>query len=152
MNFACELVEKQAQPVLSIRTRSAVGNLPQVLGSGYGSIMKYLSEVGENPAGAPFIAYYNMDMEDLDIEIGYPVSKVLPGKDEVKPGEVPAGKYAECIYTGPYSKCEPAYNALMKWIEENGYKATGICYEFYLNDPADTPENELKTQISFQLV
>ncbi len=151
MNFTCKLVQKQAQTVLSVRTRTAASNLQQAAGSGYGSIMGYLSEIGESCAGAPFIAYYNMDMEDLDIEIGYPVSRILPGNDEVKLGEIPGGKYAECLYTGPYSKCEPAYNALMKWIEENGYKATGICYEFYLNDPADTPENELQTIISFQL-
>jgi effector-binding domain-containing protein len=28
-----------------------------------------------------------------------------------------------------------------------GYTWTGICYEFYLNDPVDTKESELLTKI-----
>lgn len=151
MTNTCELIQQSAQPVLSIRTATAVGNLPQVLGDAYGSIMKYLAEIGESPSGAPFAAYYNMDMQNLDVEIGFPVSKVLPGRDRIKPGEIPAGKYAACLHIGPYSQCEAAYNTLMQWIKEKGYTPTGVAYEFYLNDPSRTPEGELQTRIVFPL-
>ncbi|MCL5058422.1 MAG: GyrI-like domain-containing protein [Actinobacteria bacterium] len=147
MNYKCELVEQPAQPVLSIRTRSVVENLPQVFGQAYGAIIKYLSEIGEYPSGPPFAAYYNLDMQDLDVEAGFPVTKALPGKDSIKPGEIPGGKFASCLYTGPYSECEPAYNALTEWIKEKGCTPTGVAYEFYLNDPAQTPESELQTRI-----
>lgn len=39
----------------------------------------------------------------------------------------------------------------MEWIPANGYTPTGVWYEFYLNDPAETPENELLTKIIFLL-
>lgn len=129
-----------------------MGNLPQVLGAAYGSIMQYLAEIGEYPSGAPFAAYYNMDMQDLDVEVGFPVSKTIPGKNEIKPGEIPAGKHAACLHVGRYSEVEPAYNALMQWIKENGYTPTGVAYEFYLNDPSRTPETELQTRIAFPLL
>lgn len=151
MQYNCEFLKKPAQPVLSIRTRSAVENLPKVLGESYGKIMQYMGETGENPADAPFVAYYNMDMTDLDIEVGLPVSKPTAGRGEVKQSEIPAGKQVSCIYTGPYSKCEPAYNALTQWIAENGYEAAGTAYEFYLNDPVNTPEDQLATRIMFLL-
>lgn len=151
MEYQCELLEQSAQSVLSIRTRTAVGNLPQVLGKAYGAIMQYLSEVGKYPAGAPFTAYYNMDMQDLDVEIGFPVSAKLPGKNEIQPSEIPAGKQVSCLHIGPYSQVEPAYNALMQWTKENGYTPTGVAYEFYLNDPGETPENELQTRVMFPL-
>jgi effector-binding domain-containing protein len=48
---------------------------------------------------------------------------------------------------GPYNQIEPAYNAIMDYAAANNYALTGVCYEFYLNDPADTPENELLTKI-----
>jgi effector-binding domain-containing protein len=129
----------------------AIGDLPVVLGEAFGSIAQYLGEIGEQPAGPPFAAYYNMDMQNLDVEIGFPVSKVLIGKDDIQAGEIPEGKYAACIYTGPYNKIEPAYDALAKWMEERGHVAKGVAYEFYLNDPAETPAEALLTQILFPL-
>ena len=69
MNCKFELTEQPAQPVLSVRTRTSVGNLPQALGKAYGAIIQYLNEIGEQPLEAAFAAYYNMDMEDLDVEI-----------------------------------------------------------------------------------
>jgi len=151
MQYQCVFEEKESQPTISIRTRSAVGALPQVLGKAFDSLMGYLSETGTEPAFAPYVGYFNMDMQDLDIEVGFPVAQTLPGNNEVKPGEIPAGKQVSCLYTGPYSKIEPAYAAITEWVSANGYIATGICYEFYLNDPVTTPENELLTKIVFLL-
>ena len=152
MDFKCELIQQSAQPVLSIRTRTPMDNLKQTIGSSYDAIMQYLSEIGENASDAPFVAYYNMDMQDLDVEIGYPVGKAIQGKDEIKQSEIPYGRYAACLYTGSYSKMESAYNAISEWMKENGYTPTGVVYEFYLNDPQEIPEDELQTRIMFPLV
>ena len=108
MNYQFELVEKPAQSVISIRTRSSVENLPQVLGGVYGSIMNYLNEIGAEPAGAPFVGYFNMDMQDLDLEAGFPVSKPVAGKGELKPSEIPAGPRVACMHIGPYNQIENA--------------------------------------------
>ena len=151
MSYECEIKEQSDQPVLSIRTRTPVQDIPQVLGKAYGAIAQYLGELGEQSAGPPFAAYYNMDMQNLDIEIGFPVSVKLPGKGDIEASKIPSGKVATCLYTGPYSEIEPAYNAISQWIEDNGYKPTGVVYEMYLNDPAQTPPQELKTQILFPL-
>lgn len=151
MSYKCEVKEQAAQPALSIRTRTSVQDIPQVLGKAYGAIAQYLGELGEQPAGPPFTAYYNMDMQNLDIEIGFPVSRQFSGKDEIQASEIPAGKVATCLYTDPYSEMEPAYNALSRWIEDNGYEASGVAYEMYLNDPDQTPPQELQTQIAFLL-
>jgi effector-binding domain-containing protein len=151
MSYQCEVKEQPPQPTLSIRTTTSVQALPQVLGQAYGAIAHYLGALGEQPAGAPFAAYYNMDMENLDVEIGIPVAKKLAGKDEIKAGELPGGKVATCLHVGPYSEVEPAYAALSEWIEANGYQPTGVAYEMYLNDPNQTPPQELQTQIMFPL-
>jgi effector-binding domain-containing protein len=90
-------------------------------------------------------------MESMDIEIGFPVKSTLHGQDEIQSGEIPAGKVAQCLYTGPYNKIEPAYNALTAYVEEQGYKATGVAYEFYLNDPGEVEPEQLLTQIVFRL-
>ena len=151
MTHKCELIELQSQTTLATRTRTPVQELPVVLGQIYGTIMQYLCEHGEVPGGAPYVAYFNLDMQDLDIEVGIPVSRPLPQKGDVLPGEIPAGKYAACLHVGPYSEVEPAYNALMTWVKDHKYDVTGVAYELYLNDPGEVPPGELQTQILFPL-
>lgn len=151
MNYQFELTEQPAQPALSMRTRTAVNNLSQELGKAYCAIIQYLNEMNEQPKEAAFAAYYNMDMQDLDVEMGFPVAKPLAGKGEIKSSEIPAGKQVSCLYKGPYSKMEPVYNAMMQWINENGHIPTGVSYEFYYNSPMEVPESELLTKIVFPL-
>ena len=151
MSYKCEVREQVPQPTLSIRIRTQVQDLPQVLEKGYGTIAQYLGELQEEPAGPPFAIYYNEDMQDLDIEFGFPVSRRFAGKNEIQASETPGGKVATCLHTGPYSELEPAYNALSQWIKDKGYEVTGVAYEMYLNDPDQTPPQELQTQIAFLL-
>lgn len=151
MSYNCEEIERDAQPVLSIRTITSIQQLPQLLGESYKKIMQYLGEQGETPASAPFVGYFNLDMQNMDVEIGIPVAKKLPEKGNIEVSEIPAGKYASCIYTGPYDKIAPAYKDLTEWAEKNGYETSGIAYELYLDDPGITTPEELKTQILFLL-
>jgi effector-binding domain-containing protein len=151
MSYQCELRERSAQPTLTIRTRTSVEDLGQVLGQAYGTIGQYLGELAEPCAGPPFVAYHNEDMQDLDIEAGCPVARELPGRGEIQAGEMPGGKVATCLHTGPYSDIGPAYEALSSWMEDKGYEPAGAAYEIYLNDPEETPPEELETLIMFPL-
>lgn len=151
MPYQFTFEEKAARPTISIRTRAAVGDLPQVLGKAYGDIMNYLHEIGVQPAGAPYAGYFNADMQDLDIEVGFPVEGAVAGRGDIQPGEIPAGKQVSCLHTGPYSEVGPAYTEAMEWIEANGYVSADIAYEFYLSDPAQIPKSELLTKIVFLL-
>jgi len=151
MDYECEIKEQISQSALTIRTRTPVEKLPQVLGEGYGTIAQYFGELKKQPLGPPFAIYYNMDMQDLDIEFGFPVEPGIEGKDNIQKSNSPGGKVATCLYTGPYKDIEPAYNCLMKWIKDHGHETTDIAYEVYLNDPSVTPSQELKTQIAFIL-
>lgn len=152
MTHQFELRERQSQPTLVIRTRSAVQDMPQVLGQAWGAIMHYAGQKGLQPSGPPFVAYHNMDMQDLDLEIGFPFAKKLDGAGEVLAGEIPGGKAAGCLHVGPYDQLRAAYKALGKWIEANGYTPAGVAYESYLNDPQTTPPEALQTDIFFPLL
>ena len=77
MTYPCELQEQPTRPTLSIRFKAPVQELPQHFGRIYGPIGQYLGQLGEQHAGAPFAIYYNMDMQNLYIEAGFPVHKPL---------------------------------------------------------------------------
>ena len=105
---------------------------------------------GRKLSDMPFVAYHNMDMQDLDIEMGFPVANRLSGKGDIKLINIPGGKHAFCMYLGAYSGLEPVYREMAEWIQKNGYEATGDAYEHYYNGPG-RPENELLTKIVMPL-
>jgi len=145
-----EILQKREQPVLSIRTRSPVGSLPAIIGESYGKMAAYLKEIGEHLSDVPFVAYYNMDMQDLDIEIGFPVDKVLPENGNIKPDSIHAGKVVFCMYRGPYREIEATYHEMAQWIVENDHIPVGTAYEHYFNGPG-FPESEMLTMIVMPL-
>lgn len=146
MEYQCKVKEQSAQPVLSVRTHAAVQDLPALFGKIYGAIMQYLAELGEQPAGMPFTAYHNMDMQNLDLEIGFPVARKLAGKGEIQASEFPGGKLASVMHIGPYDQLGAAYDALGKWVQAQGYVPTGAMYEMYYDGP-ETPPQETRTEI-----
>jgi effector-binding domain-containing protein len=149
MSYNCEVKEQSPQPTLYIRRRTPAQNLAQVLGQAYAAIWQYLEELKEKPAGPPFVVYHNMDKNNLDCDIGFPVSRKLATKGDIQAGMTPSGKVATCLHTGPYDKLGIAYEELNKWVAEHHYQVTGVAYEVYLNDPTETPQSKLQTQIVF---
>lgn len=146
--YPCELKEQPAQPTLSVRFRAPVQELPQHFQKVYGAIMQYLGELGEQHAGAAFAAYHNLDMQNLEVEAGFPVSRSLPGKGEIQASIIPAGTFAVCHYTGPYDGTAAAFEQLTQFAKDQGYQVSGAPYEWYLNGP-DTLPQDLKTDVVF---
>lgn len=63
------------------------------------------------------------------------------------------GLYAQLSYTGPYADMRGAYRWLLGvWLPNSGYEpAEAPIFEAYLNDPRDTPQAELRTDIHLPL-
>jgi effector-binding domain-containing protein len=147
MDAVCETVSREATPSMVIRTRCSVTELPQVIGEAYQRIAAYLGSMNKEPAGPPYVGYHNEDMQDLDLEIGFPVSEEIQGENAIEASEIPAGRYATTIHTGPYSKFEEAYSRLTAWVTTQSLHPLGSAYEIYLNDPGDTLDEALQTLI-----
>jgi effector-binding domain-containing protein len=151
ITYTCEIKTLPSQPTLFTRATMPVTELPTRLGQLYGSVMQAIYGQGAQPAGAPYVAYYNMDMQALEIEAGFPLAQPLPGSGEVQAGQIPAGEYASVLHVGPYPEIGSAYKALNLYLQQQTRQATGVSYEFYLNDPTDTPADRLETEILFPL-
>lgn len=147
MHTECKLEQQAQQSTLSCRFHSPVEQLPQHFGHCYGLIAKHLAELHQQPAGPPFAIYRNMDMKNLDVEAGFPVASPLGGNGEIFQSSLPEGQIATSTHFGSYASVEETYNALMQWIGERELKPSGPPYEYYLNDPDDTPEDQLQTKV-----
>jgi effector-binding domain-containing protein len=142
------LKKEAAQPVVYIRTHTSIDRLPELIGESYSKIMNYMQEVGAQPSGEPYTAYYTLDMQDLDVEMGFPIGKPLPSRDDIKTRDILPGQVASFMYKGPYSGMEPVYGEMFAWIAKKGLKPQGVYYEYYYNSPQDVPESELLTRIA----
>ena len=145
-----ELLNSIEQPALTIRTQASVGELPMVIGQGFGRLAAYLGSLGEHLSGMPFVAYHNMDMSNLDVELGFPVASPLPGNEDILYAPVPGGLRTFCMYLGPYSGMKTAYDDMTAWISARGFIPVGTAYEYYFNGP-EYPEEQLLTQIVMPL-
>ena len=134
---------------LVIRTSTPVEKLPEVMGPAFGEIAQLAGSLGVQLAGPPFAAYHNMDMSNLDVEMGFPVSGKVEGKGRVKAGTLPGGRAAVTVHTGPYDRIHEAYDRLKAFVEEQGLRVKECCCELYLNDPTETPADQLRTEIRF---
>ncbi len=144
------LLQKPEQAILSIRFRTPVEKLPMHIGESYAKIAAYMGDVGIHPSGDPFVAYHNMDMQDLDVEIGFPVASPIPGKEDIRSCSIPAGLFIFAMYQGPYEQMKDAYDEIGKYIEQNKLVPSGVAYEIYYNGPDVLPD-KLLTKIEFAL-
>lgn len=151
MEFKYEIVDAKPIPVISIRKRTSAQSLPGELAKAYGSIVTYLTDIGVTPLGPAFAAYHNMDMSDLDVEMGFPLKKKVPESGEIMVREIPGGPQISYMHKGPYTELESAYNEMMQYMAENELIPTGVAYEFYFNAPDAVSEKELLTKIMFPL-
>jgi len=146
-----EIMKKSKQAVLSIKATTNVEKLPMLIGECYEKIESYLEEIGEYPENIPFVRYFNMDMENLKVEIGFPVYEKLPGKEDIEFSYFEEMKTVYALYQGAYQEMEESYNEVMQWVEENGIKLNGTFIEYYYNSPEDISEDKLITEILMPL-
>lgn len=144
------ILKRSEQSTLVVRATTSVQNLPGLIGKSYGEITAYLGELGEFPADIPFVAYHNMDTQNLDVEIGFPVSSKLPGRGDIVQGSIPEGLNVFSIFMGPYAQMESVYSEMAEWIIKNGFIPTGVVYEHYYNGP-EFPESQHLTKIVMPL-
>jgi effector-binding domain-containing protein len=156
--------DRQEVPYMGIRVQVPMaelgsGLIPQL----HEEVMGYLQTQDVKPAGPPFIRYWVIDMAaKLDIELGWPVARALPGNRRVNANVLPAGRYASLLYTGDYSGLMEANGVLIGWASENGITwdsretaagdAFGSRFETYITDPGDEPDPaKWETEVAIRL-
>jgi effector-binding domain-containing protein len=122
-------------------------DLPAVIPQLIGKVAPYLAELGKTSMKPPFVAYYNEDGDNLDVQIGWITAEQLKGKDEIVSGTIGGGKAVSVMYIGAYRDLWEAHDAAHKFIAEKGYQHAHQAYEIYIDDPTNVPESELRTQV-----
>jgi effector-binding domain-containing protein len=152
MKYQCRIIDENiTRQILSINRTTTLEDLPDTLSDCFSKIRAYLDSIGEYPAGSPFVAFHNNDMENLEIEAGYPVKIDVVGKGEIISRKTESGKQVSCVYAGKYAEYDPGHEEILQWIKEHNFQPKGISYEFYHADPTEMPDGKCETEIIFPI-
>jgi effector-binding domain-containing protein len=154
--------DRREQAYVGIRTQMPIRELGNTIPSLLDELFAWLGQRNIGPDGPPFIRYHVVDMEALmDVELGVPVAAAQSGDDRVRPGLLPAGRYATLIYTGLQNGIA-GNKALLDWGKQQGLTwdrwkveagdAFGARYESYLTNPDDEPDpDKWETEVAIRL-
>jgi DNA-binding transcriptional MerR regulator len=92
---------------------------------------------GVRNAGCGIAVYYNEDgtqsVNNAPVEAAVQIGETkLDDSDGVEVHVLPAATMATTVHKGKFDTIGQAYDALMKWIEANGYRIAGSCREVYV--------------------
>lgn len=141
-----ELEAQQTAVVRRVMSLSEANRIPEWM-------MQTLEAVrssGQEPAGMPFVRSFSMDVEAMDIEVGWPLAEQFAGDGEVSASTLPGGPAAVASCFGPYEEIGAAYEAIRTWCAKHGRESAGPPWESYFTDPAEEPDPaEWRTDIHF---
>ncbi len=151
MSYLFQVIETEPQDAVVIRKVTSANNLPTVVEEVFNTIVEYISKKEGLSIGPAFIAYYSMDENNLEVEIGFPVSEEITSEGDIICTKIPGGKRVVGYYKGAYAYMTYIYDEMLKWILLKGLEPSSLVYEYYFNSPQNVPDNELLTKIEFSL-
>ena len=137
-----------AQPTLVVRFNFGGRDVGELMGHALDAVQEFLTRAQMSPVGPPFTRYLAMTDEVKRAETGFPVEWAIEGGDLVVASQLPSGRVARMIHTGPYENLMDAHNAMVDWIRDRGLKPAGGPIEIYLNNPFEVEDpSEYQTEI-----
>ncbi len=97
----------------------------------------------------------DFSMEDMTWVFDCALVGELPEGTEltgrIKSGITYAGKVIKGVHIGSYTESPTSYQAMEKYIKDNGLEQNGRSWEEYVDDPTAVEEAELRTFIYFPI-
>ncbi|MEM1387982.1 MAG: GyrI-like domain-containing protein [Pseudomonadota bacterium] len=117
---------------------------------GFGQVFGYVSEAGITPLSAPIAVYHTMPAEGrITFECGVivPAAAAAHVPAPVQAGKIAAGEAIMTVHTGAYATLNTTHAALGAHLLEANLSAGSPVWEVYIDDPGNTPEPDLRTEI-----
>lgn len=117
------------------------------LGRAFDSVFQQLHTHGVRPVG-PCGAIWHQPAEILENEVAeviVPIERAFASTEPVTVYEAPGGSVAAVVHQGSYDDLSRMHQALLQWMETNGYAAAGSYRELYHSPPdAEYPVLEVQ--------
>lgn len=130
---------------------SSMANMSDSMGTAFPEVFNAATEAGGDISGMPFSIYNKMDMvsSNCTYTAAIPLSTSVDTANGVSVSERPECKAMKIVHTGPYRHLGNAWATGMSDMRHAKLKASKAIppFEIYVNDPENTPEEALITEI-----
>ena len=142
MSPSVRTTEQPDRHMLSITRHVYINELHDHLRESYEQIAALVAESGVEQDGKPVAIYHGEVNEDKNgpVEVGIPVKTVPPVSGDIKSATLPGGSIAYTSLTlrqAHFPEILGYYDAVYKWIEENGHQIADSPREVYETRPMD---------------
>lgn len=141
-----DIVTKQTQPI-RVAQATAGGLTHADIGAAFGQLMpRVIAHLDSVQAKAGIsVAVYEDDggaapEGEIVLRAGFDIGdQDVPDRDTVRVIDLPVIEVAAAVYRGGDDGITPAWEALVRWIEDSGYRLVGDCRELYHEWHDDDP-------------
>lgn len=123
--------------------------IAEAMGSGFAEVFGFVGQNGITPLNMPMSVYKGMDPEILRFEAAVFVTAEDAAKasGNIKAGTLAAGDAMSATHVGSYNDMSKSHQAMWDHMKENDIPGAMPVWEIYIDDPGDTAEADLRTEI-----
>jgi effector-binding domain-containing protein len=125
---------------VAIRTTIPMTELQDFFNRAFLELSEVIRAGGAYPVGPPFVRYYSVTSQSVDVEAVMTCDKKVAVSGRVKPLHLNASQAAVVRHVGRYDKLKPAYDAITQWMSNNGKQAIEAPREVYVTTIAEVPD------------
>jgi DNA-binding transcriptional MerR regulator len=150
-----EIVLKKVEPLQAASVRGVIPNYDDsepIFDRLFDEVYGYVHRQGVRQVGCGIALYQTAEGQENDIEVEAiaPIYQPLQASQRVRVYQLPAVEQMACVvHHGPFATIGQAYQAVMAWIEANGYHITGPCREIYLRYERGGDQKDYVTEVQF---
>lgn len=132
-NMNYDVIVKDIKPFMAACLRDTVPSYSEQ-GVLWGEIAEHIEKNNSKILPGCMVIYYDSGYKEnhVDLEVIELISNPIPNTDRIKYMEVTGATVASIIHKGSYNSIGASYNAVFKWIEDNGYVPSGPNREIYI--------------------
>ena len=146
-----DIVIKKIAPVQVASVRDIIPSYPEQ-GHLWDELYRNL-DTQASTFSEPCLTVYHSDEPEIDAEVCQPLTGPAKPHGRVQVHELPAVEsMAVVMHHGPFVTIGQAYDAIIQWVQANGYRINGPCREIYLKPPSvigSQTDPETITEIQF---
>lgn len=132
------VVREPARRVLAAREPATPSTIPDATGACVRRLLPLMS------ADVLMVGLFPLDMGDaFDVRVAVEAAD----GDDVLPG----GAFAAALHVGPYEEIALTAHGVLAWFGDHGHTPAGPVREVYLDDPATTPPEHLRTRVMIRV-
>ena len=130
--MASEVVLKDLGPQWIVSMREVIPGF-RTIGALFGKLYGALGPLPSQGLAAAVFHDQEFKEQEVDVEVGVYLKQAISVSKPLLVRELPAATAASIVHHGAFNRISEAYQAVLHWIDANGYRQAGPARELFLH-------------------